>query len=491
MLPFLLALSNAQAGEFLDIWVTTAFEDNNIFAGPDLYSPSANFVQRGNVTFFENYELRVTDDISRSNLVLYRESDGFNPNWSTESAFVLRYTPFLNPDMTQPGTNIRDDGSYVRLIRHFEGEKHNISLTGYAVDSGRFRLGYSYDLTWGARSIFSFDPGAVPGVRLQYQRQGNYAFLGAKTAVGDYITPDTREPRNQTYYGVLAGAGIVPSENLRIEGGWALFQQDQIKNVQNTNNPLYGEIINAMGYTGQVSYKTRDDMEFFQSADLRLYQNDPDAPPRKYIRHRQLDGFGAIFQSEINVLQHNLLDPENTEQTVIETGIAGDVQSQMVYNTTEIAIDLVYKDLSYILFNVPGLTSGVAMSPDMKTSAQYYGRFTISQYMPSRHFTPSFGVGWMRPATYETEGGTFVQYTAYDKEQVPEGQAPTPILSSVLGAQIDVSETTIVVGELLYTVDNNLSDFIQEEGSLVGSRVPAPANERQALGFNLFMSSRF
>ena len=93
----------------------------------------------------------------------------------------------------------------------------------------------------------------------------------------------------------MAGAGIVPSENLRIEGGWALFQQDQIKNVQNTNNPLYGEIINAMGYTGQVSYKTRDDMEFFQSADLRLYQNDPDAPPRKYIRHRQLDEFWCHF----------------------------------------------------------------------------------------------------------------------------------------------------------------------------------------------------
>ena len=196
--------------QFLDIWVTTAFEDNNIFAGPDLYSPSANFVQRGNVTFFENYELRVTDDISRSNLVLYRESDGFNPNWSTESAFVLRYTPFLNPDMTQPGTNIRDDGSYVRLIRHFEGEKHNISLTGYAVDSGRFRLGYSYDLTWGARSIFSFDPLSGCSATIPTSRQ--LCILGAKTAVGDYITPDTREPRNQTYYGVLAGAGIVPSE---------------------------------------------------------------------------------------------------------------------------------------------------------------------------------------------------------------------------------------------------------------------------------------
>ena len=116
-------------------------------------------------------------------------------NWWTESAFILRYTPFLNPDMTQPGTNIRDDGSYVRIVRRLkgdgEGSAHNISLTGFAVDSGRFRLGYSYDLTWGARSIFSFDPGARSRCRLQYRKKNNYAYLGAKTAVGDYITPDS------------------------------------------------------------------------------------------------------------------------------------------------------------------------------------------------------------------------------------------------------------------------------------------------------------
>ena len=209
MISLLLLPSLSFASDYLDVWITTAFEDNNVFAGPDLYSPAANFVQRGNTTFFENYERRVTDDISRANLVLYNESDGYFDNWSTQSAFVLRYTPFLNPDMTTPGTNLRDDGSYVRIIRKLPGKKHNISLTGYAVDAGRFRLGYSYDLTWGARSIFSFDPGAVPGVRLQWQKQGSYAFLGMKSAVGDYITPDTREPRNQTYYGYLAGAGIL------------------------------------------------------------------------------------------------------------------------------------------------------------------------------------------------------------------------------------------------------------------------------------------
>ena len=97
----------------------------------------------------------------------------------------------------------------------------------------------------------------------------------------------------------------------------------------------------------------------------------------------------------------------------------------------------------------------------------------------------------MQPATYETEGGTFVQYDAYNKEQVPEGQLPTAILSSVAGLNIDVSPSTIVTGEILYTMDNNLSDFVKNEEGLGGRRVAAPINERNALGFNIMMRSRF
>lgn len=491
MLSILLLSLPSYAGDFMDVWITSAFEDNNVFAGPDLYSPAANFVQRGNTTFFENYESRVTDDISRANLVLYNESKGYFDKWSTQSAFVLRYTPYLNPDMTTPGTNLRDDGSYVRIIRELPGKKHSVSLTGYAVDAGRFRLGYSYDLTWGSRSIFSFDPGAVPGVRLQWQRKGSYAFLGMKSAVGDYITPETREPRNQTYYGYLSGAGVTIADKLKLEVGAGSFQQDQIKNVQDTDNPLYGELITAVGFAGQIAYRTRSDMRFIQSADLRLYQNKPDIIKDSYIRHSKLDGFGALFQAEVDALRHNLLDPQKQESTTIEKALASDVQARVIYNTTALEIDLVYKDLAYILFNVPGLTSGVAMDPEMEQSAQIYGRANVSHYFQKYHFTPSIGAGWMLPATYETSGGTFVQYTAYDKEQVPEGQDPSPILSSVAGVQVDMSSSTVFVGELLYTVDNNLSDFVQEEGSLEGKRVSAPSEERQSLGFNLMIRSRF
>ena len=45
---------------------------------------------------------------------------------------------------TGEGVFVRDDGSYVRIGRKFGGDPdHNITLTGYAVDAGRFRLGYS------------------------------------------------------------------------------------------------------------------------------------------------------------------------------------------------------------------------------------------------------------------------------------------------------------------------------------------------------------
>ena len=485
----------ALAGDFVDVWVTTAFEDTNLLAGPDAYSPSANFVERGNDTFFENYESSTSDDITRADLVLYRKGDSFFEDWSTESALVMRMTPYLDPDKTKPGVDLKDDGSYVRLVRKLPGDDHNLSLTGYAIDAGRFRLGYSYDLTWGGREIFSFTTGAAPGARLQWQKQGSYAYVGAKTSVGDYIYYDEesgyKQTRNQAYYAFLSGAGLDVKDQLRLELGFGTFDQGQILNITDTSSELYGAPITAAGLCGQVAYRTTTDLDYISSADLKLYRNDPDNPRKTYIFHRQVDGFGMLVQGEWNVLSHNLLDPDGETSTVIERGMAGDLQSLFVYNTTVLGVDLVYKDLPYILFNIPGLTSGVAMSPDIERTPQIYGRFQVSHFFPNAHVTPALGLGLMNPATYTTADGTFVQYTAEDKEHVPDGQAATAILSSVAAVQVDMSESVVIIGELLYTVDNNLSDYVTTEDDEYGVRVPAAANERNALGVNLMMRARF
>lgn len=490
----LLLAAPALAGEFMDVWVTTAFEDTNVLAGPDAYSPSANFVERGNRTFFENYDSRFTDDISQGYLVLYRRDEGFEKRLFTEAAFVLRFQPYLDPDFTEPGVSLTDDGSYVRVAYRLgdgSDDKHNISLTGYAVDANRFRLGYSYDLTWGGRDMFVFDPMAAPGVRLQYQNQGFYAFAGLKSAVGDYIDPVTEDTRNQAYYGTLVGLGGEIGEHVRVEGGAGSFQQGQLTNVADVSSPLYNAPITAAGASAQLAFRTNPELDYIVSNELRLYRNAPDQIRDTYLFHRKLEGTGLLVQGELNALMHNLIDPASVDSTVLEQAFAGDLQALLVTGTTELAADLVYKDLPFIVFNIPGITSGYALSPAVDTSPEIYVRGRAAHYFEEAHLTPSLGVGYKIPASYGTAAdGYFVQYDSRNKENVPDGQAPTAILSTVAGLQWDISKSTVAVGEVLYTLDNNQSDFVQTDGD-AGTNVLAPANERNIVGFNVMIRSRF
>ncbi len=488
----LLALSSlAHAGEFMDIWVTTALEDTNLLAGPEARSPSLNFVERGNQTFFEQYESRFSDDINQSMLVLYRKDEGFSPNWFTESALVARLNPTVDPNDSSPVLKVTDDGSYVRAGYRFGGdEKHTLSVTGYAIDANRFRLGYSYDLTWGGRNIFAFDPNAAPGVRVQYQNHGFYAFAGAKTAVGDYKNPETAEPQEETYYGYLAGMGGDLGEHVRLEGGVGSFEQGQLTNAASALSPVYLEPIQALGGCAQVAWRSTTELDWIQTGELKLYRNAPDFVKDTYISHREIDGVGVLVQGEINLLAHNLIDFENVDSTVVERAMAGDLQTVVAFGRTEIAADLVYKDLPYIVFNVPGLTSGYALPEDYTTTSQVYGRLKAARYLPGPRLTPSVGVGYMQAATYGVGDGYFVQQNETDKYHVPEGQSPTALLSGVAGMQWDLSKSMIAQGELLYTLNNNLSDFQQTDG-MVGKYVLAPSNERNQVGFNLMVRARF
>ncbi|MFZ5476929.1 MAG: hypothetical protein ACOZNI_09165 [Myxococcota bacterium] len=476
----------ATAGEFMDVWVTTAFEDGNVLAGPSGDSPSPNFVERGNSTFFENYERRYTDDITQSWLALYRKDEGFHPRIFTEAAFVLRFNPWLDPDDSDPGIDIADDGSYVRVgYKLGEDEDHAISLTGYAVDANRFRLGYSYDLTWGGRNIYVGDPSAAPGARLQYQNGETYAFAGLKTAVFDYDDPESDETGlEEAYYGGLVGAGAQLGERVRVEAGAGSFQQGQLV-APNVNSAINLDPINAIGGCAQIAFRTNPELDWITSGELRLVRNEPDQVKETYISHRELDGVGVLVQAEWNVLAHNLIDFEEVDSTVVEKAMAGDVQALLVAGTTEVAVDFVYKDLNYIVFNVPGLTSGYATPESVTPTPQIYVRGQLSHYFPEAHLTPSIGAGWMRAATYGSGDSYIIVQDEANRYHVPDGQLPTALLSSVAGVQWDISRSTIAVGEVLYTLNNNES-VSGDEGYVL-----APDNERNQLGFNLFVRSRF
>ncbi|HJN76904.1 MAG TPA: hypothetical protein QGF58_23460 [Myxococcota bacterium] len=491
-MPSLILLATAQAGDFMDVAVTTALEDTNVRAGPEYFSPGPNFVMRGNQTFFENYEGRYTDDISQSHLVLYKRSDGFREGWWTEAAMVIQFTPYLDPDGSEPGVDLSDDGSYVRIVRELGSEDHTLSLTGYAVDAGRFRLGYSYDLSYGGREMLTPAVGAMPGARLQWQKGGHYAFLGAKTAINQAVDETWDGNRNAAYNSFLAGGGLTFAERVRVEAGLGSFQQGQMTNTGSAADANYGAPIVALGTSAQVAFRTTTELDFIQSGELRLYRNSPDFMRDTYISHDTLDGVGVLVQVEGNRLVHNLLDADTVGNIVNESAIAADVQARVVVFKTTLYGDLVYKDLPYIVFNVPGLTSGTSIPSSLDTTPQLYWRFGLSHYFPDAHVTPAFGVGMMQPATYTDSetGKIYVQYTERDKEQVPdEYDQAYNILGSVLSVQYDISPSTIAVGELLYTLDNNLSRSVEQDGELV--RTPEPQEVRSALGINLVLRAQF
>ena len=484
-------IAPAHAGDFMDVWITTAIEDTNINAGPGDYSPSANFVMRGNRTFFEDYEARYSDDISQSHLVLYRKDDGFFEGWTTETAMVLQFRPYLDPDQSTDGVDLTDDGSYVRVIRELPGEDHSLSLTGYAIDASRFRLGYSYDLSYGGKEIMARPVWAMPGARLQWQKGHTYAFAGAKTAIGPMTDAAWEGTRNGSYLGLLAGAGTQIGDQLLLEMGGGLFEQGQLENVPDASSPLYGRMIRAYGISAQVGWRSTTDLDFIQSSELRLYRNAPEHMKDSYISHSEVDGMGLLMQAEVNYLGHDLLDADNSSNIKIENALAADVQTRVALGSTLIDVDFVYKDLPYILFNIPGLTSGVSLPEDMEVTPQLYGRAKISHYIADWHLAPSFGFGLMQPASYKTGDGTFVQYSERDKEGVPSNNAgATNIMAMVLGTQLDLSKSMVAVGELLYTIDQNLSKVSENAaGELV--RIPESKPVQNAVGFNLMLRARF
>ncbi len=488
-----LLFAPASAGDFMDVWVTSSLQDDNLRAGPEAGSPGANFVTRGTSTFFENYETRFTDDVNQSFLVLYRRDEGFAKNVFTEAAMVLRFAPFVNPNDSNPGVSIRDDGSYVRVGYKIGGaDDHVLSFTGYAVDANRFRLGYSYDLTWGGRDIFAFDPSVAPGVRLQWQKGPSYAFAGAKTAVGDYTDPVTSLSLEEASWGALVGGGTVIAKYLRIEAGAGSFQQGQLVNIKDVTSPLFAAPINAIGASGQIGFRTTEEMDWVVSNELKLYRNEPDFVKDSYIVHRETDGVGLLVQAEGNYLAHNLLDFDNPGDSVVETAFAGDVQAVLGFGTTEIGADFVYKDLTYVLFNVPGNTSGYSMPGSYDVTPQMYGRLRASHHFAGPRLTPQVGVGLMQPATYgDAENGYFVVRDETDRSHVPSGQSPSALLSGVAGLQWDISKSMVAVGEVLYTVDNNVSDFVSNIDGGAGTYVPAPESWRNQIGINLMVRARF
>lgn len=487
----LLPPASALAGDFVDTRLTFVFSDEDALHGAGETipsSPAARFsANRNSTQFYDNYDTKFTGFETMSNLVLYKRDESFFKNLVTEAALALNVL-VAGPDQI----NFQDASSYVRLTYKPAGWNDNegLSFTGFPISADRFRLGYSYRLSWAGNRIF---PGAsrdVPnsGFKLQLTRGPFYVFAGAKATL--LLSEQTNE--REANYGGLFGGGWDITRNLRWEVGGGVFQR---------GNPerLGDQRATAGGVSTQVTW--HDGLPIGTSIDFRLYKNDPEVYQRFFAPEEYPGGFAYTLSAEATYLTQTVQDPDRTATTVRQPATAGDFQAKFKIDKTRLHLTASYRDLAFILFNVPSLTPFQDFSDAAEIKPEFFLAVGGDYFVESLRLTPGFIAGVQMPASITTDlslGANPLPTTIGNRTVVirdegffdilPAGEEAKPIYSMKGSARMDLSESMAAAGELYYTYDPNRATIASNEGSNQNVRI---FNDPHQLGFNLLLQARF
>ncbi|HVO29888.1 MAG TPA: hypothetical protein VMV18_04095 [bacterium] len=469
--------SPALAGDFIDTRVTFLFSDDNIFAGPADFSPQPDFTQRPGVnTFFDNYNTRDSGQETKTDLAVYKRMTGWNPRLETEAAFLIRFDLYADAVTGQGSQTFADDGTYIQ-VNWLKGEikeggsapgrPPRLYFLGFPFNADRMRLGYSYGITWGGREIFPKNSSPVPGMKFGYDGSTWYVYGGAKT----HRQLNDNTNNIETEYAFLGGAGVDVNPMVRIEGAAGYFQKGALPPI-GPSDPLAGERINASGFTGQVTL--HQGLPIIGSVDIRLYRNDPDFPFNAFAKENYGPGLSWLLSSEVSVLTQNLRDPDTFGQTVIQPAMAGDINAKVKTGYTIAYGDVVYRSLSFILFNVPAFTPYYAFPKGAQVAPQTFLDLGVSHYFPNGHQTPGFVFGYEKPATYTgdtTGAGLPGSNTVVVRQQgnftiLPPGQTAFDILSARVYDRVELSDMLTGIGQITYTLDKNATQLERGPGGI-------------------------
>ncbi|HKE14480.1 MAG TPA: hypothetical protein VKB80_06435, partial [Kofleriaceae bacterium] len=253
--------AGGQSG-FVDIRLNLTLTNENVFARPGETIPSVPGWRFGRpnslgTLFFDNYDTRFSGYETLSHGVLYKN---FNrDSWEVEGALVLRIN-----DLAENRIDLSDAGSYIRVAKWLDPtrrKKELVSLTAFPTSSDRFRLGYSWRLSWGGSPEYQRSRSAVPGVKLQWENDQVYAFVGAKSAV----VLDRATAEEEAVVAGLAGGGWDITDMFRVEVNGGYFDRggNELQDVIHEKVRLYG---------GSVQVALHQGEPITSSVDYKLYR---------------------------------------------------------------------------------------------------------------------------------------------------------------------------------------------------------------------------
>ena len=489
----MLTAGAASASDFMDTWVTFVFADDNINAGAEDRSPGAGFQKVNDELFFENIQSEKRGQETLTQLVLYKEMPSYFPHLNVEAALVIEFENYVNEDTYKNETQIGDDGSYLKLNYFFSADTYSgdhISITAFPMDSNRFLLGYTYDITWGGEDIFPNNSGQVPGVRLRGQwgtdsGYEGYAFLGAKTA--RLLNEEINE--RDTYYGFLAGFGQQFFSVMRWEANGGMFQRGVFP-PQGQDSEIGGKIVEAYGASTRIGFA--QGKEIGDSIEFRLYKNNPEAGQKMMEPRVYLPGTSWETYLEATYITQNLLEWDEVDTTVLQPATAGALNAKLQINKLRLHADMIYQDLSFILFNIPGLAPYKAFPDDTTVRPEWFAAGGVDYFFETPHLTPGLIVGLKQPATFESGDNVITVFRDEDDwETLPRGEDAFNILSAKGTLKWDVAPIFTIAAEVKYTVDKNRTRYEKSDSESGRERVFEEDNVTNRLGFALLMQARF
>lgn len=469
--------------DFIDTRVTFALANVNVLAGPgERSTPTSGYrigIDPNFNLFLENVNTRFSGYETLSQLVLYKKLPGFWPKWETEVALAARIS--ANTDTGQ--LSFFDSGTYLRVIRKLgEGKEEDvgsIDLTAFPVSSDRFRLGYTYLISWGGTTIFPgklagrISEGAVPGARLRWRAPGGdaYAFLGFKTALILSREAGVRAGEQVPNYGLLGGAGTTFAKSLIVEANGGIFQ----KGTQERPG-LEGNRIVAFGGSGRVTYYQGSPPS--SSADYKLYRNDPSAPDNYDLFRPYKPGVGWYASLEGTVLAQNLEDADSFASEKLVPAFAAGLVGSYKRDELLLRFDGFYQSADFILFDVPGFVPFQATPSVSSTTGELFAALSASYWLASVNMMPLISVGVKVPATYQgavlaTQGNTVggaapgevrTQIIVDNRTRVvlPPLTDATPIIGLLLKLPLYLSTSTALSFETRVEINDNQPRLAQD-----------------------------
>jgi hypothetical protein len=486
------------ASGFMDTRIAFTLTNENMLAGPGETVPSVPGWRFGTpsslgVLFFDGYDTRYSGFETLSHATLYREYT--SGHLEAEGALVVRID-----DLSETSLRLSDDGSYL-TISDWKDPSHKdptrISLTAFPVSSDRFRLGYSYRLSWGGSPEYRRAVSSVPGIKLQYDGPSMYAFVGAKSAV---IT-DPRDTRQKAALAALGGFGFDPSSMLRLEvnGGYFDRGPNELPDVLGKKIQLFGASVQASLHRG---------MPLRSSLDYRLYKFHGESVSGLFAPERYPGGLAWLVQSELTVLGQTLKDPAGPGATVRQIGKAGDLNVRVKLDRIRMRLDLSYRDLAFLLHSEPSLPNFQDFPSGYRTTADVFAAIGVDHNWGD-WLTIGLIAGIEKPATLTAPRGVAVvpgagtdpmaTSTAVIRSNnvdtlisvLPPGQSGVAQLAIQGTVRFDFSRVFSTLVELFYSHDGNQTEVHRNCTDPDTCAITYGPGKFHQLGLNATLQARF